>query len=288
MVKVKSEMSSRFVRLSLVSCFGVLLLSAVTAQAQDKFGYVLDIRGTWKLNSSATLFKGGSVPVGGTISTISITDPGTYIVVADRAGNIVQQRHCGNAGECSAPIKLPAAAGGGPSLASRIIGAAMALVSNEPSKYASLVSRGAELQEGVVKLEGNQVDLSSVFKNMNGDHYLLRIEPVRGAATISRGRTPKPLEFTWDPRKPTPLIVNQLTPGLYKVRLLDADPGGEHEPTGNDAWVCLTGPNQYARAATSFDEATRVTKQWGADVKQNTVREFLRASLEVINAQDAQ
>src|SRR2546426_10739191 len=138
-----------------------LLLSVVSANAQDKFGYVLDVRGDWVLNSSVKLSKGSSVPVGGVITTRSPGDGSGYIVVANRNGNIFERRNCGNAGDCSKPIKVPASAGADQSLTSRIISAAMALVSNEPAKYASFVSRGTDLQEAVVKLEGDRLDLSS-------------------------------------------------------------------------------------------------------------------------------
>ncbi len=250
-----------------------LLLSVVRANAQDKFGYVLDVRGDWMLNSSAKLSKGSAVTVGGVVTTPAPADGGSYIVIADRTGNIFDRRNCGNSGECSKPIKIPASSGTEQSLTSRIIGAAMALVSNDPAKYASLVSRGTDLQEAVVKLEGDRIDLSSVFKNMQGDRYLLRFERMSKRVNISRGRSPQPLEFSWDPKKPQ--------------SLLESD-AGAHDPTGNEAWVLVAGPDQYPKASSTFDAATKVTKQWGANVRQNTAREFLRASLDFINAQYAQ
>ncbi len=269
-----------------------LLLSVVRANAQDKFGYVLDVRGDWMLNSSAKLSKGSAVTVGGVVTTPAPTDGGSYIVIADRTGNIFDRRNCGNSGECSKPIKIPASSGAEQSLTSRIIGAAMALVSNDPAKYASLVSRGTDLQEAVVKLEGDRIDLSSVFKNMQGDRYLLRFERMSKRVNISRGRSPQPLEFSWDPKKPQPLVAKELVPGLYKVSLLEVSllesDAGAHDPTGNEAWVLVAGPDQYPKASSTFDAATKVTKQWGANVRQNTAREFLRASLDFINAQYAQ
>jgi hypothetical protein len=281
----------KLLRLKLFFLVLVSLAGAVRVAAQDKFGYVLDVRGEWVLNSSGKLSKGSSVPVGGVITTPSTTDGGTYIVVADRGGNIFDRRNCGNTGECSKPINLPAAAGGDQSLVTRLIGAAMALVSNEPVKYSSFVSRGADLQEAVVKLEGGQVDLSSVFRNMQGDHYLIRFERVRSRAELAQGRSPKPLDFNWDPKKPQPLTVKDVAPGLYKVSLLEVsllEDRGEHEPTGSEAWVLVASPDQYPKAAFSFDEAGRVTRQWGTNVKQNAVREFLRAALDFITAQNAQ
>jgi hypothetical protein len=269
-----------------------LLLCASSVSAQDKFGYVLDVRGDWVLNSSVKLSKGSSVTVGGVVTTPSPTDGGTYIVIADRNGNIFDRRSCANSGECNRPIKIPAASAGEQSLTSRIIGAAMALVSNQPAKYASLVSRGTDLQEAVVKLEGDQVDLSAVFKNMQGDRYLLRFEQMSKKVNISRGRSPEPLKFTWDPKKPQPLVAKELVPGLYKVSLLEVSllesDAGAHDPTGNEAWVFVARPDQYPKASSTFDAATQVTKQWGTNVRQNTVREFLRASLDFINAQNAQ
>ena len=274
----------------------LLLFCAASVHAQDKFGYVLDIRGTWTLSTGAKLDKGSAVPVGGVISTVSIGDPGTYIVIADRSGNIFQRRNCGNAGECNNPLKLPASAGGEQSLTSRIIGAAMALVSNEPAKYASFISRSSTnlrqgtLQEGVVKLEGDRIDLSSVFKNMKEDRYLMRIEPVtKGGSTGARR---KPLEFAWNPKKPQPLAAKDLAAGLYRINLLEVsllEPDtDEHEPSGNEAWVLITRADEYTRAASSFEAATKLTKQWGTNVKPNAVREFLRASLDFITAQNQQ
>ncbi|MGA9998433.1 MAG: hypothetical protein WBP93_23670 [Pyrinomonadaceae bacterium] len=265
----------------------VLLLCAGALQAQQTFGYVLDLRGDWTLNGGAKLSKGSSLSVGGVITAANPSDSSSYIVVANRSGNIFEKRNCSNAGECNKAIQLPRAIENQQSLTTRLIGAAMALVSNEPGKYASFVSRGAELQEAVIKLSDQKLDLSPVFKNMQGDKYLVRFEKI-GKDKKSVAQPLKPVPFIWDSKKPEPLVAGEIGPGLYRVSILDVsllEPDGTNESTGNEAWVLITAPTDYAKAAPSFDDAVKMTRQWGPNVKPNAVRSFLRASLEFITTQ---
>jgi len=264
----------------------VVLFSACTICAQQKFGYVLDVRGEWLLNGAAKLSKGSSLNVNSVITSVNPSDSSGYIVVADRVGNIFEKRTC-STGECSNPIKLPASAGNEQGFVSRLIGAAMALVSSEPAKYSSFVSRGSDLQEAVVKLDGSEVDLREVFKNMQGDKYLLRFELLKEKSSGTPDQ--KPMPFIWDPKKPAPLQV-RLNPGLYRlsisdVSLLEAE--GNSAPSDNEAWVLFASADHYSKAAPSFVAAQNVTKQWGVNVKKTAVREFLRASLDFLTAQSA-
>jgi hypothetical protein len=265
----------------------IVLIGAASLQAQQKFGYVLDVKGDWIVNGNgaAKLYKGSSLSVGSVITAANPSDSSGYIVLADRSGNVFDKRSC-NAGGCGNAIRLPATIGGQQSMASRLLGAAMALVYHEPSKYASFVSRGADLQEAVVKLNGRKLDLNQVFKNMPADRYLVRFEKI-GKEKKDTGAL-KPLPFTWGAKKPAMLNAGDLSPGLYRVSILEVsllEPDGGNEPTGNEAWVLVTTPNNFAKAAPSFDAALNVTRQWGASVKQNAVRQFLRASLEFLTTQ---
>lgn len=277
--------SKRFLLSRALGLAFVLLACSLSLHAQQSFGYVLDVKGEWVLNGAAKLSKGSSLSVGGVITAANPTDSNSYIVIANRSGSIVEKRTCSHAGECSNPIRLPAAVVVQQSLASRLIGAAMALVSNEPAKYSSFISRGADLQEAVIKKRDQNLDLSQVFKNMRDDRYLVRFERISKNARAS-SRPPKPLPFDWDKKKPAPLAAAELSPGLYRVSILEVsllEPDGGNEPSGNEAWVLITTPNLYAKAAPSFDTALNLTKQWGTSVKQNAVRQFLRASLEFIS-----
>jgi hypothetical protein len=268
----------------------VLLSCAGGAAAQQTFGYVLDVRGEWRLNGGGRLSKGSSLPVGGTVTAADPGDGGGYIVVADRGGNIFDRRSCGNAGECARPIRLPATAGSGQSYFTRVMGAAMRLMAGQPGRYVAFISRGGggDLQEAVLRLDAQKLDVSPVFRNMPGDRYFVRFESLgRGARA---GARPLEMEFEWDAERPAPLGAKDLGPGLYRVTVRDvsllAPEGGE--PSGNEAWVLVTTARGYRKAAPSFEAALNVTRQWGDQVRQTSVRQFLRATLEFITTQGLQ
>ena len=265
----------------------LLLCCARGALAQQLFGYVLEIRGGWVLNrdAGAKLSKGSRLNVGSVITPSDPTDGGSYIVIVDRGGNIFERRACSNAGECARPIRLPASAGTGPSTLSRVVAAAFGLITPDPGKFAVLMSRGADLQEAVLKLDAQKLDLAQVFRNMPGDRYFVRFEKI-GKGQKAEAK-PLELEFDWDSQKPAPLGAGGLAPGLYKVSVREVSllAPEEDEPSGNDAWVLVAAPKDYAKAAPSFDAALKVTKQWGDKVRQNSVRQFLRATLEFITTQ---
>jgi hypothetical protein len=265
----------------------LLLCCAQGARAQQTFGYVLDIRGGWVLNrnAGAKLSKGSSLSVGSVITPSDPSDGGSFIVIADRGGNIFERRDCGNGGECARPIRLPASASNSPSTVERIIAAATRLVEGDPGKYASFTSRGADLREAVLKLDAQRLDLAQVFRNMPGDRYFVRFEKMGKGQNA--GAKPLELEFDWDSQKPAPLGAGGLAPGLYKVSVREVSllAPEEGEASGNEAWVLVATPKGYAKAAPSFDAALKMTKQWGDKVRQSSVRQFLRATLEFITTQ---
>ena len=265
----------------------LLLCCAEGARAQQLFGYVLDIRGGWVLNrnAGAKLSKGSKLLVGSVITPSDPTDGGSYIVVVDRGGNIFERRDCGNARDCARPIRLPASAGTSPSALSRVMGAVFGLITPDPGKYATFASRGADLQEAVLKLDAQKLDLAQVFRNMPGDRYFVRFEKV-GKGQKAEAK-PQEWEFDWDSQKPAPLGAEGLAPGLYKVSVREVSllAPEEGEASGNEAWVLVANPKGYAKAAPSFDAALKMTKQWGDKVRQNSVRQFLRATLEFITTQ---
>lgn len=263
----------------------MLLCCAQGARAQQTFGYVVDIRGEWSLNGKAKLTKGSSLSVGGVITPADPSDANSFIVIANRAGRIAERRTCSNGGECANPIRLPASAGTPPSAFSRFMAAAMHLVAGDPGKYASFAHRGADLQEAVLKLDARKVDLAPVFTNMPGDRYFVRFEKIgKRQATAAK---PLEVEYEWNSQKPAPLTAGGLAPGLYKVSVREVSllAPEDGEAADNEAWVLVATPKGFAKAAPSFDAALKVTQQWGEQVRRNSVRQYLRATLEFITTQ---
>lgn len=263
-----------------------MFLTATSGDAQQQVGYVLDATGNWFLagKPSKNISKGSTLPAGGEIYTTSPREKSSYITIVDRNGNFIEKKQCSNPGECDRRIRLPKSVAQETALTSRIAGAAMALLSRELPKYESFISRSAELQEAVVKLSDGEVELSPVFKNIQRGRYLLRFEQI-SRKDAQRAATPlTPFPFDWDPNNPSSLVTSGLTPGLYKLALFE-EQGRQYEPTGTEGWVLISEPGKYEMATSSFQNAVAVTKQWSTKVKQNVIREFLRASLEYIAAQ---
>ena len=263
---------------------GVLLLCCHAVAAQQTFGYVLELRGDWYLNGSTKLSKGSSVTAGSSISTTSPADESAYIVVADRSGRVFGRRDCGKH-QCNGNMKLPASAGGSTSLTSRLVGAVMALISDDPGKYVSLISRGeADPVDGVVKLAASGVSLQDIFRPMPGGKYLLRFDSVaKGTAPVTRDV--ESFTFDWNPERPAPLIVKGVRPSLYRLSLLEVN---GKRPTGQEAWVLLVTPQNFAHAQSSYNSVLDLTKSWGKQIEPTSTREFLRAALESIASQTSQ
>jgi hypothetical protein len=263
----------------------LLLVCASDIQAQQTFGYVLDVNGEWLLNGNEKLYKGSSVTLGGVI-TANPANSSSYIVVVNGSGNIFEKRNCRNAGECDRAIRLPRSAASPQSLVGRLVGLVADRIRGQPEKHVSFSSRGADLNDALIKLHDKKIDLSPVFKNLQSDRYLLRFEKLSGNQKSSNPL--KPFTFEWDSKNPAPLAVNNLSPGLYRVSIQDVsllESEDEDEFAGSEAWVLVAAPREYPKAASTFNAAMNLTGQWGTDVKRASVRQFLRATLDVIAVQ---
>jgi hypothetical protein len=262
--------------LFLLAAFAMATL-VVVAKQQQVVAVVVNLRGEWYLNSSRKLGPGSSLTAGGRIEA---RDPksGDYIEIADRSGRIIINRSCDSRG-CGGPIILPADS---PSLASRLYGAAMALLAKAQPRFVVLISRGGELREAVVKIAGEQVDLSSVLANKGKGTYLVRFEP-KGEG-ITNLDPIGPVVVEWDPSKLAVVTVKGLKPGLYQVQPLNNEDREPLEP-GTEAWVLFARPDRFDQAFCEFREVSALTKEWGRSIRESSKRQFLRAALGQLDAE---
>jgi hypothetical protein len=257
---------------SFFSLAAVALLVVIVADAQQQVGFVLNMRGNWVLNSSQSLSPGSPLPAGG---RVQVRNPrsGDYIEIVNRGGQVIVNRSC-ESGGCGQAITLPTASRG---VGSRLLEAAMALVASDPVKFAVLLSRGGELREAVVKIAGEQVDLSAVLANKSRGTYLLRFEP-RSTGTPANAKPIGPVSVDWEPNKLAPVTISGLTPGLYVVQPLSNEDREPLEP-GTESWVLFARPEKFDKAFCDFREAVITTDQWGDATRQVSKRQFLRAAL---------
>jgi len=255
--------------------FLAVMLLASTVRAQQ-VGYVLDINGDWSLNGNTSLHQASKLPAGGVIRANSPSDRSCYIVLAGLDGKIIEKRECRKQGECSKSIQLPQS----PGIVSRVFTAIGDLVWSTPAKYVALISKGTDLNEAVVKLDGDQIDLAEVFSSVEKGVYFVKLDPVVRENSHS-GKSFSPVSLEWGPGQPARARIKGLVSGLYKLSIVKPD-GKGFLATDQDAWVLISNPSQYATNSDSFKEALTLTQQWGEQVHSDVVRSFLRASLDLI------
>lgn len=263
--------------------FGVvaLLPAAVwCARAQEQAGFIVNMSGGWSVSCGGRtdqLRKGQAVPGNCVIRPAPSNNPKDFITVALRNG---REFYC--TGEQLDGCAQPISAAGGGTLTRRIALAVLRLFVKDPARYRFGISRGQneELQEAVLRLDGERLDLSPVFKNMEAGRYLLRFDPPPGQAGAPSAEPAGAITFDWQPSRATPVLAGGVRAGLHKIVLLEPRTE-EHEPTGENAWVLIVPPNRYRRVSDSFRRAVELTDGWR---DREAAHSFLRAYLDSLSA----
>lgn len=265
-----------------VSFFFCLLVASYAPHGatQAPVGYVVEIHGDWYLNgnTASPLKRWQKLPPGGTLS-IKPPTPDARIVVSDLSGKIIDSRNC-EAVDCSRPFKLP---GSSPqrSLLRVAFDATVGLLFGSPDRYSIHRNRtfGSALSDGVVRLEGGQIDLSPVLRQ-SGRYYLRWRSRPRSGET---GKWSTPIGLRTERGQPALVAVPDLKPGLYEINLQRRV--GDSYETFASAWVLVSTSPGHENAAASFRQAVELTEQWGDKVEPNTSRQFLRAHLDYLAEQ---
>ncbi len=254
------------------------LASLGVAQAQA-VAFVSDIEGQWLLNNSQPVRVGQQLPGGGVVTNQSGREQ-DYIALANLRGESLPgfARSCKVAGECSRPINLPRVRKAGVlGMMSALVEGAMALMFDDHGNVI-IIPRGrgvSSLPEGVVALDGEQLDLSSIFRGRDPDHFLLGFIP-RGDAPAEKGLGPIKLE--WNPKLPARVAVPGITPGLYELNLMKAV-DDRYVRTDDNTWILVIDQRNYRTLNQDFQQASALTEKWDRRVSPEAKHSFLRASL---------
>ena len=146
-------------------------------------------------------------------------------------------------------------------------------LSLSPEKSAMTYVRGGSgrLSDGVVPLNGAQMDLAPAFQKMPEGEYWLRLVPLSVPATPLG-----PFHIVWSANHPAIVSNPEFRPGLYDLVLLEET--GEEE--GSQAWIMAAEPPAYGAASADFDDAVKVSAEWSRDTSPSALRTILRAYLE--------
>jgi hypothetical protein len=279
--------------LGLAMCLflGFMLLLTPPSDAKESLpedvGFVLKLKGEWLLNGKA-LADGEKLPAGGKIYHVQRKrdqpPPLDYISVVFFDGTI-ESRSWDNLQSWNHPIRLPAAHKEPPSQWSRIVTAVMGVFPGHPEKYTQMSVRGPaiDVQDTVVDINNGQLDLRSAFKHLKKGQYLIVLEPIQHTNTRAEEATSKPLSFDWDPNTSPALRVDGIRPGLYTLRVRNA----QSEGSGNrsEAWIVLAEHTRYESTAAAFRECVTLTEQWASEAPPDAARSFQRAYLESLALQ---
>jgi hypothetical protein len=171
------------------------------------------------------------------------------------------------------------------SFVSRVLEEAKSAFREHPDRYVPTITRGAggSLQEAVVRLKDGQLEVAPAFQSMKKGSYLLRIRSAKDETAPISGAALEQVRFEWDPQNPAPVAVSELQPRVYVLSLLRTQ-SEDHEPTGDQSWVLVTGAADFEKASTSFQQAKQIVSRWPEVVQQGEARGFLRAYLDLASS----
>jgi hypothetical protein len=273
-----------------LSCCAVILWSVLvifgsSVFAQQKVGFVLEMRGKWTDGDPQGFLKlGQMLPCEAVLLNAAPVDD-DRIVVANLHGEIIKTirckdgvcRECTESGACYDPIHPLPKAGDSAGTVSTLLNAVLDLFVEKPERYSVHRVRGADpevMKSEVVRLDANSVELGFLFEGKEKGRYEVQFVPISEQANHAE----KSLEggINWNPGEKAPLALHGLVPGLYEVFLY----GGSSTTT---AWILLCADVDYQHSVDSFEKFVRQTESWGKNVTSTTKQAYQRAFLEYLD-----
>jgi hypothetical protein len=280
-----TRVSRRFIITASIRVFLCVLFAALwptlRVNAQESVGYVLEIEGRWYLDGhSHPLAKQDVVPVGGVIR-IQAPSRDDFIRIGLNGGGSLSMR-CRSDGACSKPLVLP----GVTQRPSSMLQSIMALLRGNRGNYVVVIRRSpcGQPSEAVVQAENGQVNLAPVFKGMAKNQYHVQLRRVPPGSNPISDLSGEPTIIDWDPAGDSAMPPFKLEEGIYEMALIGCTAAEPEAPIAT-AWLLVCSHERYAQTASLFREASSFTQTWEDDVNQETVRSFLRASLEYLALQ---
>jgi hypothetical protein len=269
-------------------CFVALLagflIPGVVAWGSDKpkptgIGFVLDVSGQWVLdaNPPQSLLVGQAVPARGTIR-VSTPQRGSHISIVLFDGTTLQ-RSCRQVRDCEEALVLPQSLGREESVWQRAMAAVASLFAGHPEKYAVTMTRGLDLQDGVVAATTSGIDIGKLLGGTPAGDYAIRFSALGPSDESSTIQSLGPVTFAWAGEGGAAIQVPALHEGLFEARLARSEQG-RLSWIGTGAWVLVCRAQDYPTVSASFQRTVELTRQLGENVRFGAVRSFLRAYLE--------
>ena len=256
------------------------------APPRESVGYVLNSTGDWLQDGVKFPHKSGDPVYSGAVITLDPAYKDTEITGASIVVTLFngkrEERSSHDAASFAQPITLPKSLGEQTSGVGRLMRAMSGLFASHPDEYVIATVRGVpqfRLHEAVVKLDGDKVDLTPVFKDAPPDNYHVTFRSVSTNSSGQDDENSEPISFQWSASNAQPFVAPSLRLGIWQISLVRDD----GLPLGADAWMLVCRPGEYDAAAKTFSEAEAVTTSWGKESGGGKdSRTFLRTALDAI------
>jgi hypothetical protein len=245
----------------------VLLAGAALGATAAPAGYVISISGTWKAQGvAAPLAVGAEVLPGAVLGVENPTPFDAIRVVGARSGAIILVVDCAQPGQCTRPIRVPAAAAtaaGDPrigALLDKLLGQMRA----KPERYVQTISRSdTALADALARVDAAGLDPAPAFARMPAGTYEIALKPIEcaaGSACTAAG----PSGYVWGAPKGGTVVFAGARPGLYELSARASSAGA---PRVERAWLLVVAPDRHADAVAALAETDKLIAGWGAKVE---------------------
>ena len=270
---------------------GVLFPSASSAFAQQKVGFVLDIRGQWTDGQSQGFLKLGQLIPGESLLANRTPVDGDRVVIANMHGEVIKTirckeavcRECTASGACYDPIHPLPKASASANSASVLLNAVIDLFVEKPERYSLHRVRGTDADTtsgSVLRVDSGAVEFRTLLTGKENGHYEVELFPIPRETGGKEHLPPIRGELNWNPGEKTTLSLHGIASGLYEARLY-------HGSAMSSTWVLLSAGAEFQGSLDAYEEFVRQTESWGDNLTTATKQAYQRAFLEYLNLRNS-
>lgn len=243
-------------------------------------GFVLDLRGEWRVEGApAPLTVGAEVPAGSVLRAGAPQARSSITIVASRTGQILLTKKCAAAKDCDGPVPVPAPSdGNAPGAMATLLEKVAARLRGNPSRYVATITRSERvLSDAVLELaDGRFVPSPALAAAAPGTYEIaLRPLPCPGGRDCTASELAS--DYRWNPSSVSPLVAPGVAPGLFELEATRT--GAGFLPSPNTAWIRLSTGARFAKDAAAWQAARELVSGWGREVDSATRQTFLRGVL---------
>ncbi|MEO5881907.1 MAG: hypothetical protein ABIQ06_05785 [Caldimonas sp.] len=255
-----------------------VLFAAMTCNAGETAGYVLEVQGRWlQKGALAALTVGAPVPAGALILAPAPSAGDRITVVAARTGSVLAARRCDDLAACRRPLAMPAAPAA--PAAYDFLHRVFAALADQPDRYVTTLNRTATSpRDEVLVWEAGRLDLARLLAERPEAVYDIALAPMGCASAGRCADAPVEARLVWSPRAAPP-SVELAQPGLFELSLRRAGESAALPP--ERSWVLAVPRADEATARSRLRAATALADSWGVAVDADAKRAFTRAAMSI-------